>query len=255
MTSNPVLLNDLRRSIFRRKPVLAVAMAAAAILVLTVIAAAFSPPSASLSRQDQMITRFPDLLLPLVAPMFTAGAFAKEHELRTWQDLLITRLTNSQLLFGKLWAGFIPTCVALLVLAPPFALILVAQGREWAMEPGLWMVALGAKFLIVALFYASLGLVCSFHSPNARVALAVTYCALAGYGMLNYLAWTYMTPYYEDSSSNYQSYNVLEMSGRSGDRMEPFTLGALDLVVMFQSMFLGFWLLVYLYCRVRRREA
>ena len=58
---------------------------------------------------------------------------------------------------------------------------------------------------------------------------------------------TFYTPYH--------SYNVLEMSGERGGRGELFTLGALDLTVMAQSAFLTFWLLVYLYCRVRRREA
>lgn len=113
MATNPVMLNDLRRSIFRRKPVLAFAIFAAAMAIVTCTLAEYIKVS-----QNPAVSRVPDLLLPMVAPLFTAGAFAKEHELGTWHDLVMTRLSNRQIVAGKLFAGLLPTCLTLLVLAP-----------------------------------------------------------------------------------------------------------------------------------------
>jgi ABC-type transport system involved in multi-copper enzyme maturation permease subunit len=250
---NPVLVNDLRKSLFRRKPVLAVAYMAAAILVLTLGAAQFVPVGGSWRRQDLPLWRFPDILLPVLAPAFAAGAFAKEHEQRTWQDVLLTRLRAGEILAGKFTACFIPTLVALVVLCPPLLLILILQGVDWAMEAGPWMLILAAKFVIAVTFYVTVALVCSYHSPNARVALVVGYCALAVYGMANFAAWQFVIePMMVPSARNY-----LQWSGSGygawGDRQE-FVLSQVDWLLLLQSFVLSGGLLTYLGLRLRQRR-
>src|SRR5205085_6744943 len=110
--------------------------------------------------------RGPDLLLPFLAPMFAASAFAKEHEQRTWQDVLLTRLSGGEILRGKFFACFVPTLAALIVLMPALGLLLIIQGTEWAMEPGGWMLLWGMKLAITTTFFVLMGLVVSYHSPN-----------------------------------------------------------------------------------------
>src|SRR5689334_5310176 len=193
---NPVLVKDLRGNLFRRKPVLAVALMALAILALTLGISVLPSLFGLWGQQDQLpLWRFPDLLLPIIAPAFAAGAFAKEYEQRTWQDLALTRLTALEILRGKFWACLLPTFTAIIVLFPPFALVLIMNNMEWAMEPGPWMLVVLLKFVISSAFYVSVCLVCSFYSNNFRTALVVAYVALAIYGMLNYVLWKFfLTP-------------------------------------------------------------
>ena len=237
---NPVLVNDLRKSLFRRKPVLAVAYMAAAILVLVFGVSTLMPAVGSWQVRQYPVWRFPDLLLPLVAPAFAAGAFAKEHEQRTWQDVLLTRLSGGEILWGKFFACFLPTLVALTVLFPPFLLVLILQNVEWAMDPGPWMLIWGAKLLISVSFYVSAALVCSYHSPNARVALVITYCVLVGYGLLNYAFWQYMIapPMMSAFAPGPQSYNTFSLYMSDSDR-QTFHLSPVDWLILLQSAFLG----------------
>lgn len=187
---NPVLINDLRKNLFRRKPVLAVAYAALAILTLTLGIFTFFPVNAI--GKNAPLWRFPDLVLPIVAPAFAAGAFAKEYEQHTWQDVMLTRLSVRQILGGKFFASLLPTLVSLIVLFPPFALLLILENVKWALEPGFWMAALGFKFLLSATFSLILVLVCSYHCRNTRTALVVGYVTLFVYGLLNYALWIYV---------------------------------------------------------------
>lgn len=197
MAMNPVLINDLRKSLFRRKPVLAVALMAIAILVLMLGITVVFPVGSRTTVDGAPLWRFVDLLLPIVAPAFAAGAFAREYEQRTWQDVLLTRLSTRQILGGKFFACLLPMMVTLIVLFPPFALLLIVQNVVWAMEPGLWMVALSVKFLLSATFYLAVALVCSYHSANFRTALTVGYVTLAAYLLCNYALWTYLlVPYF-----------------------------------------------------------
>ena len=181
--TNPVFLNDLRKNWFRRRPVHAVALMAILILVLTLFVAAGASALFGFSSASYPLWRFPDLLLPVIAPAFAASAFAKEHEQRTWQDLLLTRLTAGEIVVGKFLACFFPTIATVIVLMPPFALILIMSGIQWAQEPGLWMLAVALRFLALAVFYLVVGLVCSYHSANARASLVTGYVVIALYGI------------------------------------------------------------------------
>lgn len=192
MAVNPVLINDLRRSLFRRKPVHAVALVALAILVLTLGVDGVLPGTSFFMSDRLPLWRFIDLLLPVVTPAFASGAFAKEYEQRTWQDILLTRLTAREILRGKFFACLLPTMVTIIVMFPPFAMLMILQNIQWAQEPGLWILVVLLKFVVSATFYVSLVLVCSYHSSNARASLVLGYVILAVYGLLNYALWQFM---------------------------------------------------------------
>ncbi|HLV80897.1 MAG TPA: ABC transporter permease subunit [Chthonomonadaceae bacterium] len=263
---NPVLINDLRKSLFRRRPVLAVALMALAILLLTLGMTVVFPVGTRTTVEGAPLWRFMDLALPVIAPAFAAGAFAREYEQRTWQDLLLTRLSTRQILGGKFFACLLPMLITLIVLFPPFALLLILQDVTWAMEPGLWMVALGIKFLLSATFYLAVTLVCSYHSANFRTALVVGYVTLAAYLLFNYALWTYLlaplllTPTWEGAYASgpggqtlmqfhpaYQTvYSAAYVSSQT------FALSPVEWLHLVESSVFSFGLLAYLARRVRR---
>jgi ABC-type transport system involved in multi-copper enzyme maturation permease subunit len=261
---NAVLVNDLRKSLFRRRPVAAVALMAAAILILTFAVAGYMPVGSTWQLHQMPIWYFLDMALPLVAPAFAAGAFAKEHEQSTWQDVILTRLTAREILSGKFFACLIPTLAVLIVLFPPFAMMLILQNVNWAMEPGPWMLIVGLKFLISATFYLALVMVCSYHSARTRTALVVGYALLGVYIILNYLCWNYiLLPYFllpglmdtNGASIVTGAYHDLsiETSAPFSTSAQAFQLGTLDWMHLIQSAVLGIGLLTYLAVRLRRR--
>src|SRR5437868_6039841 len=136
MIANPVFGNELRKSLVRRKPLQCFAIWAAVMAALTYVAVSLPGVNAGIYVQ------FPQIMLPIIAPAFAAGAFAKEHEQRTWQDLMLTRLTAGEILSGKFLACFIPTIATIIVLMPPFALILIMSSITLAQAPVAWMAAI-----------------------------------------------------------------------------------------------------------------
>src|ERR1043165_7309921 len=113
MIANPVFGNELRKSLVRRKPLHCLAIWAGVMAALTYIAVSLPNVNAGIYVQ------FPQIMLPIIAPSFAAGAFAKEHEQRTWQDLMLTNLTTRELLMGKFFAAYLPIVALLLSLAVP----------------------------------------------------------------------------------------------------------------------------------------
>jgi ABC-type transport system involved in multi-copper enzyme maturation permease subunit len=256
--TNPVLLNDLRQSWFRRRPVHAVALMAVLILILTFVVTAGVPSIFNFTGSNYPLWRFPDILLPVVAPAFAAGAFAKEHEQRTWQDILLTRLSASQIVSGKFFACFIPAMATIVVLLPPLAMILILSNVWWAMEPGPWMLAFTIRFLVTAVFYVAVTLVCSFHSTNARVSLVTAYVVLALYGMISFFFWRIVIGalYLPDALSTMTTTNrFVEQNGLLTLSRHDFAFSAADVIFMFQSIVLSFVLFGYLLRRIRRRRA
>src|SRR5258708_176950 len=102
MIFNPFFLNELRERFVWAKPPPCFAIWAGGMAVLTYIAVSLPGVNAGIYLQ------FPQIMLPIIAPAFAAGAFAKEHEQRTWQDLMLTNLTTRELLFGKFFASYLP---------------------------------------------------------------------------------------------------------------------------------------------------
>jgi len=255
--TNPVLVNDLRKSWFRRRPVQTAALMAIIILVLTLFVGAGISSVFGFTSNTHPFWRFPDLLLPVVAPAFAAGAFAKEHEQRTWQDLLLTRLSAGEIVFGKFFACLFPTIAVVIVLMPPFAMILILSSVQWAQEPGLWMVAVALRFLVLAVFYLSVGLVCSYHSTDARTSLVVGYVVLALYGIVSFFVWRtviFTTTYTFYQNGSGQSFSEGQTNGLLTLSRYEFGFSVPDLVFMVQSIVICSALFGYLLLRVRNRR-
>lgn len=204
MIANPVFGNELRKSLVRRKPIHCFAVWAAGFAFLVWLSCTIT------AGNPDLFYWFPHILLPVVAPGFAAGAFAKEREQRTWQDLFLTRLTTREILFGKFWAAYLPVVVVLLTLIPPVMLgyylsaltnsgysyspyssvtvmgssvrTMLAQGNPWPIAlPMIW------KCTLQAAFYVVIVMVCSHYCRKARVALAVSYVAMVIYAIFAYI--------------------------------------------------------------------
>lgn len=252
MAVNPVLVKDLRGNLFRRKPVLGVALMAVAILVLTFGVLALMPGWMMFHSGATPLWRFPDLLLPVLAPAFAAGAFAKEYEQRTWQDLMLTRLRSPEILWGKFFACLLPTLIAIVVLFPPFALLLILQDVQWAMEPGPWLLIVMLKFLLSTTFYVSAALLCSFYSHNFRTALVVGYVALAVYILFNYALWTFfLSPYFGFNMPLGQQMNYQGGMNANQDPSQ-FNLSPIEWLHLIQSALLSGAALLFLSFRITR---
>ena len=254
--SNPVLLNDLRRNWFRRRPVHAVALMAVLILILTLFVPALAGSVFGWSPSDYPLWRFPDILLPAIAPVFAAGSFAREHEQRTWQDVLLTRLTAGQILAGKFWACFFPTLATIIVLFPPLAMVLILTNVQWAQEPGSWMAAITLRFVLASVFYLAISLVCSYHSRNARAALVVCYVALALYGVVSFLLWRgLIDELFRESLVGATANRYGEVNGLTSISTHEFGFSLIDIAYMLQSLVLTVVLFLYLLLCIRRRRA
>src|SRR5258706_7240197 len=194
MIANPVFGNELRKSLVRRKPLQCFAIWAGVMAALTYIAVSLPGVNAGI------YVKFRKIMLPIIAPAFAAGAFAKEHEQRTWQDLMLTNLTTRELLFGKFFASYLPMFILLMSLSAPvlFGMMQTAepdpqyqyyqkqylQVTSTEIFPVFYSLLL--KCLLQAAFYVSVAMVCSHYCSKARTALAVSYVSLALYAMFAY---------------------------------------------------------------------
>src|SRR5262249_49511078 len=151
----------------------------------------------------------------------------------------------SEILSGKFFAVLLPTVSTIVVLFPPFALLMILQNVNWAMDPGPWMLIVVAKFLISATFYIAVSLVCSYYSANARAALVISYVMLGLYALLNYALWNYLlipalfSPnYYQPDPYYSYSTNYTNGSPWATDNNH-FSLTPIELVHMVQAGLLG----------------
>src|SRR5947209_19547574 len=119
MTVNPVFVNELRQSAFRRRGPLIAAVLIAAGTLLALLA--------QLDSLHAAVVFTPVILLPLIVPAIASGAFAKEYEQQTWLDLYLTRLTNAQVVWGKFGAFALQVGVALIAFAPALVLMLLGD--------------------------------------------------------------------------------------------------------------------------------
>lgn len=197
--------------------------------------------------------------MPLVVPAYAAGAFAKEHEQRTWQDVILTRLSAFEILSGKFFACLLPTLTTIIVLFPPFALMLIMQNIHWAMEPGPWMLIVGFKLLVSAAFYIAVVMVCSYHSANTRTALVIGYIALGLYAAFNYALWRFfliplfILPFWMENEQNNFHFDNFDRVAPWDVSRQQFSLNLVEILALAQAILLGFCLYLYLFSRLRRR--
>lgn len=254
--ANPVLVNDLRRSVFRKKPVHAIAYMAVAILVLTLCAATGMDMNLMSQIRNVPLWHVPDLLLPVVVPAFAAGSFAREHEQRTWDDVILTRLGSWEILRGKFLACLVPTVVSIIIMFPPFAMLLILQGVTWAFTAGPWMLIVLIKFLISAFFYISLVMLCSFYGRSGRTALVCSYVLLAAYAVANYIGWRVLaqTLSFDIFGADSDFVRTSQVFGYSQySRVQEFSLSAVEIAHTVQSLLFGMFIMLFLRRRLGKR--
>lgn len=255
MIANPVLLNDLRKSLFRRKPVHVVAYMAMAIVGLTYGIVIGLPFNLLSQYRHVPLWNIPDLLLPVVVPAFAAGSFAKEYEQRTWEDVLLTRLGSWEILRGKFLSSLLPTLTTIIVLFPPFAMLLILQNVRWALDFGPWILIVIIKFLISAFFYIALVMLCSYYGKSGRTSLVSSYVVLAGYVLANYVVWILAINALAgdpDTTSNFGSYYANPMTRGFREATE-FQLSLVEIMHCCQSIVFGSLIMLFLRSRLGRR--
>ena len=194
MTENPVFVKEMRQSFLRRKPIAACIIWAATTFGLMWLVSA--------TRGGYLVAVLPMIALPLIVPAFAAGAFAKEYDQMTWQDLYLTRLTNFQVVWGKFLAAFLLVMTMALSVVPAMTLAAWQQSERalYALEfsvhddippfsIGTWLAGVLFNLALSACLYVIMAMVCSRYSPNRRVALTWCYVALFLYALLGFFIW------------------------------------------------------------------
>jgi len=193
---NPVFINELRQSPFRRRPAQSIILWGAGAFFLMWTAHSLDAPT-------QMFW-IPILALPFLVPSFAAGAFAKEYEQQTWQDLFLTNLTNFQVVMGKFWAAMLQTAFPLLALVPALGLIFARAVERQSVPVGndllsasydslpsivFFMVLFAVKLVFLAGLYVLIGMVCSRYSVSRRGALIWNYVVMFAFTLLGSMVW------------------------------------------------------------------
>jgi len=141
------------------------------------------------------LSYWPAFLAPVIAPALTAGAIAGERERRSWDLLVLTRLTAREIVWGKLlsrlmplfWITlpFIPLMVTLLVLsggANPWMSVSAFSMRATPKVLQAWPLTVlpWVGGLLVAFANAVMALYVSFRSSSTRSAMIVAYGIAVG---------------------------------------------------------------------------
>jgi ABC-type transport system involved in multi-copper enzyme maturation permease subunit len=115
------------------------------------------------------------LLLPAA---LTASAITGEREKQTWNALLLARLSDGQIVFGKLIGALVPAAILFVLFLP----INVISG--WAAGITLKHFLAGHAILFsTALLSASLGMFCSWAFRRTQIALVTTVLGLLMIGL------------------------------------------------------------------------
>ena len=124
------------------------------------------------------------VLLFLLTPIAAANAITQEKEQQTWEMLIFTRLTNAEIIFGKLIARLIPS-FALLILAFPltlFAYVLASQNPvDWRQFHFGNFVACYAVLIVTTIFFTTVGLFISWLVKRTIFAIMGAYTFVVGF--------------------------------------------------------------------------
>ena len=195
MEINPVFINELRQSPYRRRAALSMVLWGVAAFFLMWMAHSLNAPTP--------MFWIPILALPFLVPSFAAGTFAKEYEQQTWQDLFLTNLTNFQVVMGKFWAAMLQTAFPLLALVPALGLIFAramtqptSTGEEMAgmsydSLPSIvfFMLLFALKLVFLAGLYVLIGMACSRYNASRRGALIWNYVVMFAFTLTGSMVW------------------------------------------------------------------
>jgi ABC-type transport system involved in multi-copper enzyme maturation permease subunit len=133
----------------------------------------------------------------LVAPVFSAGSLTSERERQTFELLLTTVLAPSQIMWGKLLAGFRVSYVLTMFLMWP---VVLAFFLAFQFYYSIWLSIL-TFFLIVfvsAIFNSVSAMLCSALCRRTSVAMLASYAVLIGIYFLPAAAWYLATSVTDD---------------------------------------------------------
>lgn len=124
----------------------------------------------------------------LVAPVFSSGSMTSERERQTLELLLTTQLRPTQIIWGKLLAGFRVSYVLTMFLMWPMVLAFIlgftVYGSNW-----LAVVTFFAIVFVAAVFNSVSALLCSALSKKTSVAMLASYSVLIVIYFLPVAAW------------------------------------------------------------------
>lgn len=173
-TENPILAKEMRSRFRSRKQTKANRIASAicisvvaGLLYYLGLASLFSPQSGFRGRDLYGISviGFQLTLLILLTPSLAAGSITQEREQQTWNALLLSRLTASEIVFGKYAACLLPV-LALLALFLPIDIIATVVGGIGFPK----FIASHLLLLGTAVFYTAISLYFSWRSRRTFVA-------------------------------------------------------------------------------------
>jgi ABC-type transport system involved in multi-copper enzyme maturation permease subunit len=187
MIANPVLRKELlMRMRFGRQPTAQRVGVCLAILLLLgfIYFKAYEQLSRFPSANDGHSLWFSVVLLQfificMIAPIVAANAITQEREQMTWEMLIFTRLTASEIIVGKLIARFV-TVVLIILLGLPMALVAAHYANKGGVGSSdyvspLQFCGVYLMMLIVGLFFATFGLFMSWLVKRTLYAVMAAY--------------------------------------------------------------------------------
>lgn len=118
------------------------------------------------------ITVLEGILCALIAPALTAGAISIEREQQTLDLLLLTRLSDLNILLGKMLSALSFIAMILICTIPVVAISFLLGGVDPAQM--CWSAAI---IFIAASVFSAIGLYCSTRMAKTSIAVATAYCS------------------------------------------------------------------------------
>jgi len=202
--SNPILRREgfprfwRRSSPVRRKVLLAIYLIVAALPMLALLKYWRAVDAEAASIIILPLSYWPTFLAPVIAPALAAGAIASERERRTWDVLVVSRLTSSEIIWGKLLSRLTPLLWITIPLLPVMVALLIRSGGanpwgQWATGgfaggsnpyagASTWpLMAVGwLSGFMVTFANAVMALYVSFRCSSTRAALLTAYGVAVG---------------------------------------------------------------------------
>ena len=173
-TENPILAKEMRSRFRSRKQTKANRVASVVCVGVVVcllyylgLASLFSPQSGFHGRDlyGISVVGFQITLLILLTPSLASGSITQEREQQTWNALLLSRLTASEIVLGKYAACLLPVLAMLALFLPIDIIATVVGGIGFAKFIVSHLLVLGT-----AVFYTAISLYFSWKSRRTFIA-------------------------------------------------------------------------------------
>ncbi|CEK13034.1 ABC transporter permease subunit [Chthonomonas calidirosea] len=181
MWENPIFLREMRIRLPKHRGVRIGVLIMAAVFLLTVYLRMITELAQRNVSSDAdilwaILVWVQFLFTLFAAPAYAANAFSREKEQQTWDLLLTTPLTASEIVLGKLMGRFAIFLLPIVLILPLEILIAFALGYY---TNGLFFLTL-LTLLIFTFFFISLSLYASWCLSRTLYAQIVSYTVLIG---------------------------------------------------------------------------